>query len=355
MLEDARNELRRASNIGGLLLILHVTALLFISIGVGIGLQYVIDPYSNYEAYVDFDTVLFYVLVYPVCVPLLLLFYYHTHGKRHGAKLRDVLRKPDASVWQCTRWILICLAITYLTAMLSNLAIAFLEWLVEFLTGYIIEEAESELTGTLLGNSMTLVATILFAPFFEESLFRGTLYRGTVQYANPYASALLCGIAFGLWHINYGQLIYATVIGFCSCLLCTRTGSLIPSIVLHAIINFIGTLELLFYSDYLTLSKGLLAFEEYSEEEIDAMLSLLGDYLPTLVVYLGCGILVFGFICIGIFFLILEFCKHKESFHFPKGSFTFGESCHILFTSPLLCIGLIYLLVLTILRAIGVF
>lgn len=82
------------------------------------------------------------------------------------------------------------------------------------------------------------LSIVVLAPVAEEMLFRGLIFREFARrYSTPHAifgSAAL----FALFHMNPWQAIVAFPIGVLGAWLVLRTGSIIPSILLHATLNF---------------------------------------------------------------------------------------------------------------------
>lgn len=72
--------------------------------------------------------------------------------------------------------------------------------------------------------------------FLEELIFRGlfySAYRKRRTWGAIFASALL----FGLMHMNLNQLCYAFVMGIMFCLIYEGTGSLLSTMLIHAVYN----------------------------------------------------------------------------------------------------------------------
>lgn len=80
---------------------------------------------------------------------------------------------------------------------------------------------------------------IVFAPIFEEVMFRGVLFLGIVRRLGPRWSALISSTFFALMHTQYDpwEIFSVGVFGLGCCWLTWRTGSLKSSIVLHMIYN----------------------------------------------------------------------------------------------------------------------
>lgn len=86
--------------------------------------------------------------------------------------------------------------------------------------------------------AVSLVEYVVFAPFFEEVVFRGLLFATLRRrYAFP-AAALLSGAIFAVAH-GYGVLGTASVLwsGFVWAWVYEKSGSLLPGIIAHALNN----------------------------------------------------------------------------------------------------------------------
>ena len=103
-------------------------------------------------------------------------------------------------------------------------------------------------TGELLETGMPIwllgVMSLLIAPVMEELVFRRMTYQKAAGYgAMPYI--IWSSIAFGLFHLNFTQTLYAAALGLFLAVVMLRTGSVRYSILLHLMVNatgFLGTL-----------------------------------------------------------------------------------------------------------------
>lgn len=84
---------------------------------------------------------------------------------------------------------------------------------------------------------------VVVAPVMEEVIFRFLPYRKVSGYGVRYY-VLWTAIAFGLFHINFVQSVYAGAMGIIFALVMFRTGSLRYSIILHVMINLTSGLGL---------------------------------------------------------------------------------------------------------------
>ena len=99
-------------------------------------------------------------------------------------------------------------------------------------------EVDSVMNALVLENPlwMNLIIIALLPAVVEEFIFRGLLLNGYKK-RNPLMAILLSAFLFGLMHMNLNQFSYAFVIGIIFGFLAYATGSLLPSILGHFIIN----------------------------------------------------------------------------------------------------------------------
>lgn len=83
---------------------------------------------------------------------------------------------------------------------------------------------------------LNLIIIALLPAVVEEFIFRGLIFNGYKR-RNPLMAVLLSAFLFGLLHMNINQFSYAFVMGVIFALLAYATGSLLPSILGHFIIN----------------------------------------------------------------------------------------------------------------------
>jgi membrane protease YdiL (CAAX protease family) len=87
---------------------------------------------------------------------------------------------------------------------------------------------------------LAAVAVSASAPIVEEIFFRGLLYRSLRNRLSVWPAALIAGSLFGLVHITgypLNTLPIKAAFGVIACLLYERTGSLLPGIALHSLVD----------------------------------------------------------------------------------------------------------------------
>lgn len=104
----------------------------------------------------------------------------------------------------------------------------------------------SEMLG--LGMPALLFFTAVNAPFCEELVFRGVVYRTCRERSGAWKALWLSAILFGLMHMNFNQAGYAVVLGLGLALAVEATDSIWGSMIIHFVFNATSSLELYFIS-----------------------------------------------------------------------------------------------------------
>lgn len=91
-------------------------------------------------------------------------------------------------------------------------------------------------------NFMTILAAVILAPIGEEILFRGVTLRLAEKAGLKFWIAnIIQAVCFGIAHLNVVQGIYAFAMGLIIGYIYNKYNSLYVPILLHALINFLGT------------------------------------------------------------------------------------------------------------------
>lgn len=141
------------------------------------------------------------------------------------------LVKPKGSVW-----------LKIIAAMgVFIIATALITTLVEVLWPSFDVDEEQELglgqPGDLLNYAGIALLLVVVTPLAEELLFRGLLFGGFKSRWGFVPAALLSGLLFGAAHWQPNVVIATAVLGWMLAWLYHSTGSLWPSITLHALKN----------------------------------------------------------------------------------------------------------------------
>ena len=112
-----------------------------------------------------------------------------------------------------------------------------MEWLESY------AEASAPLDET--GLMMTL-GTVVVAPVVEEVIFRGLVLSRLNRAMPGWPALLLSSAVFGVLHGHPVWALYAGLLGVAFGLVAMRTGSILPTIVMHITFNGIGQLHTVF-------------------------------------------------------------------------------------------------------------
>lgn len=77
----------------------------------------------------------------------------------------------------------------------------------------------------------------ILAPLGEETVFRGVVYGQLKKISNVWVAVFASGVAFGLFHGNLVQAVYASVLGIVLALVYELYGSIIFPMLFHGIAN----------------------------------------------------------------------------------------------------------------------
>ena len=102
--------------------------------------------------------------------------------------------------------------------------------------------ADAEDTAALI---LLLASVCVFAPVFEEILFRGFLYRNLRDRLGPWAALAVSSAIFALAHLDASNLLPLFAIGFAFGLSYEKSGSLWVPVLIHSLWNLSTVLRIL--------------------------------------------------------------------------------------------------------------
>ncbi len=336
MEQNLKKALRKASNANSLLLILFYVLVLSGSSVIRLLLPKVMNETGTY--YTAFCQICIFLFQYVIVVPLLLLIFRAVLGRKIGWKLKDSYCKPQATAGQLIRWCLIALGLIYAASFFSSIFFN----IMQMLTGMELHAPSMVAEQNWLGYLTNFLAFAILAPIFEEMLFRATLFRNAERFGGWFA-VIMTGIFFGLWHGNYAQTIYTATLGICVAFLTAKTRSVLPAMIVHFIMNFIGAIQSIAISG--------IDMSNTSNMESTYVLEHMGQFAIIGLM----GILVMGLVITGVVLFIIELAKHRETFRLENTvpQVSGGKKTLVYLTAPVTVICIVGLLALTILNAIG--
>jgi uncharacterized protein len=91
-----------------------------------------------------------------------------------------------------------------------------------------------------VGIAAVVLAGAVLAPIAEELFFRGFVFRSYLSMRGPLVAYPLSSLLFATLHLNLPALLPIFVLGLLFAAAYQRTGSIVPSMVGHALFNAIG-------------------------------------------------------------------------------------------------------------------
>lgn len=85
------------------------------------------------------------------------------------------------------------------------------------------------------------VLSCILPGFCEEFLHRGIMLHANKKHTNTKFCLIISSILFGLMHLNIRQFFYATILGFLMGYTTLVANSIIPSIIIHFMNNFLSS------------------------------------------------------------------------------------------------------------------
>ncbi len=168
-------------------------------------------------------------------------------------------------------------------------------------------------------HPLKVLFMVILAPVLEEFVFRKQLIDRTRRYGEKTA-VMLSAVTFGLLHQNLFQFFYAFGLGLLLAYIYLRTGRLRYSAILHAIINFMGSVLAPWVLN-LVDQDALAAME--SSLPTDETLVQYMDILPGLLVMSGYMMLLLGMFIAGLVLFIIK-CRRlvwrESEAQLPRGT-----------------------------------
>ena len=108
---------------------------------------------------------------------------------------------------------------------------------------YIVNLGDLMQPDSLVGLTMLFLAVVVIAPLGEELLFRGFLQQVLEnQWKDVTRAILITSLLFSIIHMNLYWLVQIYILGILLGLLCWKTNSIFPPLILHAMNNMTALL-----------------------------------------------------------------------------------------------------------------
>lgn len=117
---------------------------------------------------------------------------------------------------------------------------------IEFLSGFGYEEQKSSLPELSFWSVILCTIIIALIPsVLEECLFRGFILRSAACFSEIQA-VLISALLFSVYHMSPSKTLYQFAAGLVFSIICFKSGSLIPTVVIHFLNNFLIILNIYF-------------------------------------------------------------------------------------------------------------
>ncbi len=146
-------------------------------------------------------------------------------------KIRSVWKRPSMTAPGFAKAAVIAFGV----AGVAQLFAAGLEQLCKA-TGLKITTPDLPMTGGTAANIVLFAYVCVLGPIFEETLFRGMILQSLRPWGDRLA-VIVSAVLFGLTHLNLYQGVPAVLLGLVFGFIAVRTGSVLPSAVLHIAYN----------------------------------------------------------------------------------------------------------------------
>lgn len=282
-----------------------------------------------------------YIVAYLIIIPLGMLFFHLFKKKDERIRLKGIFSKPQKGALWITKW----LVISFSVDMAASLLVGVIAIIVKQTIGVNLRGLESIFAGASFVTVPTCLvdalSMLVFAPIFEELLFRGLVFKNDEKCGQVFA-IITSSLLFGLWHRTFEQLIVGFVIGVFSCYLYIRTKSIIPSMMLHFINNAKSFL--------ITYLVGEINIDEIA---LDIGRGVKNDIVPIALLMLTV-VAMFVLIIIGTILLIREVKRYGRNVKFEKSKFKISalKKSVVYFTAPVTILTYVYLIYALVHRAV---
>ena len=181
--------------------------------------------------------------------------------------------------------------------------------LIENIIGQPIPDNTSELISDAPVWLLILIVVII-GPIVEELIFRKLIIDRLSVHGELYA-VIISSVAFGIFHQNVYQLFYATLLGALFGYLYLKSGNIGLPILLHMLINLLGSVVALFVQSKADVLTDILESGDYAEKMPYDLTLKLYDAFCAVASYEA---LIYGMATAGFVMLIIGFRRKNTDY-----------------------------------------
>ena len=241
------------------------------------------NPYVNMAVQVLF--------MYVISLPI---FYLIVRNMRNAFRI-----KKGISIKEFIMLFLIAEACMYGGSLLSS-------YITDFIYGFFNIEVTDNITELVMNTPLWLVfvVAVVIGPIVEEFIYRKLLMDKLGIYGDRIA-IVVSAISFGIFHGDISQLFYATLIGFVLAYLYSKTANVWICALMHAFINFFGSIV-----PMLIMESADTVLKLLEEAEAGLTPDNISEYYGALLVTGAYSLFTYGVIIAGV----ILFFKYRKSF-----------------------------------------
>ena len=224
-------EIRRLSNFSSLPVLIFVLFMQLSASAIQIGVS-LLERLAHIALPEQLVYMIMYIFVYPIGGSLAALIFYKTRKRETGLRLSQTFCRPQMNAG----WIIKNMVITWGLSLLMSIITNIILQLLKSLLHLNFSDISFDFGDGVGGFIVSFVSLCIFAPIFEEIIFRSAVYRHTEIMGQSFA-VVFSAIVFALMHGNLEQLPYTFVMGLGFAYLFAKTRSLLIPMLLHFLTN----------------------------------------------------------------------------------------------------------------------
>ena len=224
-------EIRRLSNFSSLPVLIFVLFMQLSASAIQIGVS-LLERFAHIALPEQLVYMIMYIFVYPIGGSLAALIFYKTRKRETGLRLSQTFCRPQMNAGWIIKYMIITWGLSLLMSIITNIILQLLKSLLHLN----FSDISFDFGDGIGGFIVSFVSLSIFAPIFEEIIFRSAVYRHTEIMGQSFA-VVFSAIVFALMHGNLEQLPYTFVMGLGFAYLFAKTRSLLIPMLLHFLTN----------------------------------------------------------------------------------------------------------------------
>lgn len=224
-------EIRRLSNFSSLPVLIFILFMQLSASAIQIGVS-LLERFAHIALPEQLVYMIMYIFVYPIGGSLAALIFYKTRKRETGLRLSQTFCRPQMNAGWIIKYMIITWGLSLLMSIITNIILQLLKSLLHLN----FSDISFDFGDGVGGFIVSFVSLCIFAPIFEEIIFRSAVYRHTEIMGQSFA-VVFSAIVFALMHGNLEQLPYTFVMGLGFAYLFAKTRSLLIPMLLHFLTN----------------------------------------------------------------------------------------------------------------------